>query len=70
MKTILRFFIKPKGEFEISKKGLTSAKFWAKLQKHPNSSKGDLYQYLYSIRLDGWENIHIINKYKKENFNY
>ena len=70
MKTILRWFFKPKGEFETTPKGLKMAKFWSRLQKHPNSKKSSLYSYIYSLRLDGWENIHNINKYKKKNFNY
>ena len=70
MKTILRFFFKPKGQFEISKRGFERAKFWCKIHQHPNNKKETLYEYLYSLNLDGWENIHIINKYKKENFNY
>lgn len=70
MKTILRWLYKPKNRFTITKKGFNSAIFWAKLQKNPNNTKYSLYEYLYDIRLDGWENLHRINTYKEKNFNY
>jgi hypothetical protein len=70
MKTILRWLYKPKNGFTATPNGIKKAIFWSKLQKHPNSKNRTLYEYLYKISLDGWENLHIINTYKKRNFNY
>lgn len=70
MKIILRWLYRPKNRFTTTTKGLKKAIFWVKIQKNPNGRKQSLYEYLYDIRLDGWENLHTINTYKEKNFNY
>jgi hypothetical protein len=70
MRKILKFFYRPKGSFKITKQGFKRAIFWSRLQDHPNSKKLTLFNYLYSKNLDGWENLHNINQYKQDTFNY